>query len=206
VDADVNREEAEEYTQALGQVVAGGWRQVALGKRLGVPQALGISVSEWVENRLGGYIRLSIPDRREAVKELTAPVEDGGQGMSTRQAAEILGESDTTVWRDMQPASNEATVNLDRVSTAPEAASSEAVDLLADIIEASGQKHEIENEFVRSEYFSWIVSARRIFHLSAERVGEVLSVPEQEQARQLQQEMNDWFDTCTSSPKLRRLV
>jgi hypothetical protein len=37
----VNRDEAEKYTQTPGQIVAGGWRQVALGKRLGVPQAAG---------------------------------------------------------------------------------------------------------------------------------------------------------------------
>ena len=60
----MNRVDAEEYTQALGQVVAGGWRQVALGHRLGVPAALGISTSEWVEERLGGYVRLSLDDRR----------------------------------------------------------------------------------------------------------------------------------------------
>lgn len=93
-------EDAEEYTQALGQVVAGSWRQVALGKRLGVPQALGISTEDWVEHRLGGYIRMSIPERREAVKELTAPVEDGGAGMSTREAAEVLGVNQSTVVRD----------------------------------------------------------------------------------------------------------
>jgi hypothetical protein len=93
-------EDAEEYTQALGQVVAGGWRQVALGQRLGVPEALGISTAEWVERQLGGYVRLSIVERREAVKELTAPHEDGGQGLTTRQAAEILGVSKNTVARD----------------------------------------------------------------------------------------------------------
>ena len=65
-------EDAEEYTQALGQVVAGGWRQIALGERLGVPKALGLSVDEWVKRRLGGYVKLSIEERREAVEELTA--------------------------------------------------------------------------------------------------------------------------------------
>lgn len=99
-------EDAEEYTQALGQVVAGSWRQVALGKRLGVPQALGISTETWVEDRLGGYVRLGISERREAVKELTAPIEDGGAGMSMRDAAEVLGVDPMTVVRDRRSVAN----------------------------------------------------------------------------------------------------
>lgn len=95
----MTRDDAEEYTQALGQVVAGGWRQVALGRRLGVPQALGLSVEEWVQGRLGGYVRLSIPERREAVKELTTPIENGGSGLSMREAAEVLGIGKSTVER-----------------------------------------------------------------------------------------------------------
>ena len=95
--------DAEEYTQSLGQVLSGGWRQVALGQRLGVPEALGLSTQEWVEHRLGGYVRLSIPERREAVKELTAPVDAGGQGLSTRETAEVLGVGLGTVHRDRVP-------------------------------------------------------------------------------------------------------
>lgn len=64
-------EDAEEYTQALGQIAAGWWRQRALGVKFGVPAALGLSIEEWSE-RLGGYVRLAIPERREAVAELEA--------------------------------------------------------------------------------------------------------------------------------------
>lgn len=96
-------EAAEEYTQALGQVMAGGWRQIALGRRLGVPQALGLSVQQWVDGRLGGYVRLSLSERpdevKEAVKELTMPVAEGGDGLSNRKAAEVLGVSKDTVRR-----------------------------------------------------------------------------------------------------------
>ena len=49
--------DAKEYTQALGQVVAGGWRQIALGQRLGVPKALKFSTDQWVKQRLGGYVK-----------------------------------------------------------------------------------------------------------------------------------------------------
>lgn len=93
-------DDAEEYTAALGQVVAGGWRQVALGVRLGVPKALGVSTSEWVEQRLGGYVRLSIPERRAAVAELA---EDG---MSQREIAGVLGIGRATVDRDRQGGPN----------------------------------------------------------------------------------------------------
>jgi transposase len=94
----MNRDDAEEYTQALGQVVAGGWRQVALGQRLGVPKALGLTTREWVEDRLGGYVRLALPERREAVAELTE------EGLSQRQAADVLGVDDRTVGRDLAAA------------------------------------------------------------------------------------------------------
>jgi len=93
----ISVEDAEEYTQALGQVVAGGWRQIALGKRLGVPQALGLTVREWVETRLGGYVRMSIEERRQAVLELAE------EGHSQREIAEVLGVSKTTVDRDLDP-------------------------------------------------------------------------------------------------------
>lgn len=89
--------DAEEYTESLKQVWAGGWRQVLLAHRMGIPTALGMSTSEWVDS-LGGYVKMSIPERREAAREL---IEE--EGMSTRQAAEVLGVDNATVWRDMNP-------------------------------------------------------------------------------------------------------
>lgn len=91
-------EDAEEYTQALGQVVAGGWRQIALGQRLGVPQALKLSVDEWVKQRLGGYVKLSMAERREAVAELRA------EGKSKRDVAAVLGVDEKTVRNDLSDA------------------------------------------------------------------------------------------------------
>lgn len=99
----MKQEDAEEYTQALGQVVAGGWRQVALGERLGVPEALGLSTREWVEQRLGGYVRMAIPERKEAVAELAA------EGMSQREIAGVLGVDPMTVNRDLKPSVENAT-------------------------------------------------------------------------------------------------
>ena len=93
----MKREDAEEFTQSLGQIVGGSWRQIDLASRLGVPEALGFSSTrDWVEQRLGGYIKLAIPDRREAVKELTAG------GKSLREVAGIVGVSHELVRGDVK--------------------------------------------------------------------------------------------------------
>lgn len=92
-------EDAEEYTQALGQIMSGGWRQIALAKRMGVPQALGMTVEAWVSERIGGYVRLGLDERREAVKELTDP--KGEFRLSNREAADVLGIGKDTVRRDL---------------------------------------------------------------------------------------------------------
>ncbi len=86
-------DDAREFTEALGQVVSGSWRQVGLGVRLGVPEALGLDRREWAE-QLGGYARMAIPERREAVAELTA------EGMTKDEIADSLGVSPATVSRD----------------------------------------------------------------------------------------------------------
>jgi hypothetical protein len=88
-------EDAEEYTQALGQVVSGGYRAIALGIKLGVSKSLGLSDDEWVRTKLGGVVRLSIPERRNAAKELA------DEGFSQRQIGASLGVSHTTVDRDL---------------------------------------------------------------------------------------------------------
>jgi N6-adenosine-specific RNA methylase IME4 len=91
----MNEQDAEDYTQSLGLIVAGSWRQIALAKRLGVPKALGLTTEQWVQDRLGGYVRMSVAERQEAVKNLTA------EGHSLRESAEILGVSHQTVANDV---------------------------------------------------------------------------------------------------------
>jgi N6-adenosine-specific RNA methylase IME4 len=91
----MNQQDAEEYTQSLGQIVAGSWRQIALAKRLGVPKALGLDTQEWVRQRLGGYIKLGVEERREAAKELAA------NGESTRAIGSVLGVHHSTVQDDL---------------------------------------------------------------------------------------------------------
>src|SRR4051794_36628421 len=83
----MSAEDAEEYTRALGQIMSGGWRSIALAQRLGVPAAIGMTTDAWVRERIGGYVRLGLDERREAVKELTD--RDGEFHLSQRQAAEV---------------------------------------------------------------------------------------------------------------------
>jgi hypothetical protein len=96
----MSAEDAEEYTRALGQIMSGGWRQIALAQRLGVPEAIGMTTDAWVRDRIGGYVRLGLDERREAVKELTDP--EGEFQYSQRGAAEILGVDHRTVGNDLR--------------------------------------------------------------------------------------------------------
>jgi hypothetical protein len=93
----LSAEDAEEFTQAIGQIASGTYRQVALGVRLGVPKALGLDTPTWVQERLGGYVRMSIEERRDVVRELT----EGDDAVSNRQAAEIIGVHHDTIDRDV---------------------------------------------------------------------------------------------------------
>lgn len=68
----MNPEDAEEYTEGLGQIVAGAKRQMEEGARLGVPQALGLSPTEWVSTRLGGLPDNNGSAEREQVTESAA--------------------------------------------------------------------------------------------------------------------------------------
>jgi len=96
----IHSDDAEEYTQSLGQILAGSWRQILWADKQGIPKALGLSTRDWVEQHLGGYIRLSIDERREAVAELTE-----GEGLSNVQAAAVLGVAESTVRADKQSGS-----------------------------------------------------------------------------------------------------
>jgi hypothetical protein len=99
----ISPEHAEEYTQALGQVVAGSWRHINLARRMGVPQALGLTLEEWVDERLGGYIRLSDAEFHAAVLELKK------EGLKQREIAQVTGRSQPTVNRELRPSdSNES--------------------------------------------------------------------------------------------------
>jgi hypothetical protein len=71
-------------------------------------------VKRWVEKHLHGYVRMSIEDRRQAVKELAA------EGESTRAIAEVLGTSKSGVARDLAVPNGRLLPVLLRVCLGPE--------------------------------------------------------------------------------------
>jgi hypothetical protein len=91
----VRPEDALEFSESFGTIGAGWYRQVAWAESQGIPRALGLTTREWVERFVGGYVKLALEDRREAVLELAA------EGRSQRQIADVLGVDHATVNRDL---------------------------------------------------------------------------------------------------------
>ena len=160
-------EDAEEYTQSLGQIVGGSWRQIALAKRLGVPKTLGLTVDAWVNQRLGGYIKLTVEDRRKAVEELAA------QGESMREIAGVLGVSKDTVHRDLAPVSDETeegenstqsvsneTAPLDAVAALVADEKIKRAEQVAATREANEERREAAREDNRAKAFLDAIEAR----------------------------------------------
>lgn len=143
-------QDAEEYTQALGQVVAGGWRQIALGQRLGVPKALKLSVDEWVKKRLGGYVRLNMDEAKEAFAELAA------QGFKQREIADVTGVDQSTVSRTLNDANastkhGKAKRNGHNGKANDANASTEAVDALASLAATNAVREQLEMKATREQ-------------------------------------------------------
>jgi predicted transcriptional regulator len=95
----MDKHAAEEYSQSIGQIGNGFMRQVMWAREQGVPETLGMTIAEWVTKYVG-YPKLPIPERREAVAQLTA------EGYSRRETGEILGVTHTTVERDLNSGTN----------------------------------------------------------------------------------------------------
>jgi ParB family chromosome partitioning protein len=119
----ISPEDAQEFTEALAQSVGASWRQIALAKRMGVPKALGLSVDQWVTSKLGGYVRMAVEDRRQAVQELKA------EGLSNREAAEVLGIDAHTVRRDVDGANAPPTNGFSHEEASPAGANAPPADL-----------------------------------------------------------------------------
>jgi DNA-binding NarL/FixJ family response regulator len=78
----IKRPDAEEFSQTLEQIGEGWFRQLALGIKLGIPEALGLTRRQW-SDRIGVTVR-GAAERRGAVTELSA------EGLSNRAIAEFL--------------------------------------------------------------------------------------------------------------------
>jgi DNA-binding CsgD family transcriptional regulator len=103
----LSRDEATEYSKNIGQVATGNYGLIDFAiHTLGVPQALGISPDEWIQE-LGGYVRWNIDQRRQAVKELTEA------GRTSSEIGAVLGIGETTVKED------KAAIRVSEVVDAP---------------------------------------------------------------------------------------
>jgi Helix-turn-helix domain len=164
----MKQEDAEEYTQALGQVVAGSWRQIALAQRLGVPKALNLSVQEWVTQRLGGYVQLSLEERKTAALELRA------EGLSYRKIAGTLGVNEATIHRDInEPDVANATVSqgqtLGDMSMNVANATAEIADIAgrlddlenarAHVVSAKQRYKDHPEQYAEDELYDWLDGA-----------------------------------------------
>jgi len=110
----LSEDAAEEFTAALGQVLAGGLRLAEWGKDNGIPEALGLSKAEWAQKKLRGHLQWDDDDERRLVsKHLTEVL-----GLSYRRAADIMGVSHVTVWNDLHP--------VQKLTAEPEAPPKEA--------------------------------------------------------------------------------
>jgi transposase-like protein len=128
----VNSDEAREYSESLGEIFDGGYRQVAWADKQKIPKSLGLTTREWVFTYLGGYTRMGVEQRNEAVKELAA------DGMSQDGIARSLGVSDNTVraiiqgeepqaYRNRTPPAAE--IDKDRTPPAAPLAGDQSIDL-----------------------------------------------------------------------------
>jgi hypothetical protein len=95
-EAQISKEDAEEWTQSLGQSASGAYRQILLAIKLKVPKALGYADTQsWVNERLGGYVRTTVEERHRIIKELN------GEKLSAEKIAATIGLHSETVRRDM---------------------------------------------------------------------------------------------------------
>jgi hypothetical protein len=107
--SEITKPDAEEFSQTLEQIGEGWFRQLALGIKLGVPEALGLTRRQW-SDRLGVKVR-NAEERRDAVVELT------DEGLSRRAVGDVLGVADRTVRRDL--AGPQSAANAARTSPLP---------------------------------------------------------------------------------------
>ena len=92
----LSEDEAREYSASLGKAATGNWELMDFAiHTLRVPESLDMDAGQWVES-IGGYVRMSIEQRRDAVQALLA------DGKGNAEISRILGIGEWTVMRDKQ--------------------------------------------------------------------------------------------------------
>lgn len=191
--------DASEYTESLKQIWAGSWRAVLLAERMGVPKAMNLSTREWVES-LGGYVKLSIPERREAAKELIEQ-----EGMSTREAAAVLGVDDKTVRNDLKPpAEKSAPASAPQVQPEPlpaEKSAPAALDL-EDLDDGS-----VATAKLRATFRDRLYQAGRLMELKADAIAEAVDSDDEDALRRFGRSLSEWLARFEDArPKGLRVV
>jgi phage N-6-adenine-methyltransferase len=166
----MNAQDAEEYTQSLSLTVAGSWRFIALAKRLGVPRALNLSVDEWVKDKLGGHVKRSITERREAALELKA------DGLSNVAIAEVLGVREGTIRNDLASQNCEAGDKKDKENNEAENEASQNCEPAPGPVDAMAALAAVEGKEYTKAKFSgeteWFTPAEYL-DLAREVLGEI---------------------------------
>jgi len=75
---------------------------------------------DWLERRLQGTIRLTPAERKPVSRLLTTPKDEGGEGLSQREAAKVLGVAQKTVDRDVSESNDSPEPESDPVPTTNE--------------------------------------------------------------------------------------
>jgi hypothetical protein len=110
---------------------------------MGVPKALGLTTKQWVHGHLGGYVKMSVPERREAVKALTA------EGHDNVAIGEIVGVGESQVRRDKSP-NGERGNKKPNDNNADDSPNGEPIDVVAALAVTSGSKKEVLDAAKRS--------------------------------------------------------
>lgn len=170
----MKRDDAQEFTEALGQVFAGGMRLADLADGLGVPAALGLSTEEWLARRLAGEIKLAQAARLQLLPALKAG------GVSNVEAAKVLGVTEGTVRNDLAKLRGEDDERP--VDTDPSSQNFDHEERLArlaelDEIDARRAEREAEREVEREHNRELVRQAPRLADLDEQFPTIVLDPP-----------------------------
>ena len=91
-------ERAQEFSESLGLIADGFWRQLAWAVESDVPKDMGLSVPEWID-RYRPPVQLEPAHRKAAAQEL----KESNPSLSNRAIAAILNVSAPTIAADLAP-------------------------------------------------------------------------------------------------------
>lgn len=89
----ITKPDAEEFSQSLEQIGEGWFRQLALGIKLEIPEALNLTRREWAD-RIGVKVR-------NRAERINIGIELAAEGLSNREIADVVGVGHSTINRDL---------------------------------------------------------------------------------------------------------